>query len=87
MKSGRLEQCLTRSCPDTGPHGANLTPARRSPTFRVVLLTASGAVKMVGHAATTSRSIVKLSGRSVVCWVPLGTPILPLFLLVADLLF
>jgi hypothetical protein len=28
-----------------------------------------------GYAATTSRSIVKLSGRSVVCWVPLGTPI------------
>ena len=35
MKSGRLEQCLTRSCPDTGPHGANLAPVRRSLTFCV----------------------------------------------------
>ena len=26
------------------------------------------------HAASTSRSMVKLSGRSVVCWFPLGTP-------------
>lgn len=29
------------------------------------------------HAATTRRCIAKLSGRSVVCWVPLGTPIPP----------
>ena len=35
MKSGRLEQCLTRSCPDTGPHGANLAPVRRLLTFCV----------------------------------------------------
>lgn len=48
------------------------------------MLAAVGEGKPVGHAATTSRSIVKLSGRSVVCWVPLGTPTLPLFLSVAD---
>ena len=38
------------------------------------MLAAVGEGKACTHAATTSRSIVKLSGRSVVCWVPLGTP-------------
>ena len=35
---------------------------------------AVGEGKAGAHAATTSRSILKLRGRSVVCWVPLGTP-------------
>jgi len=33
MRSGKLEHCLRRSCPDTGPHGANWAPARKLPTF------------------------------------------------------
>ena len=38
------------------------------------VIAAVGKSKACGYAATTSRSIVKLSGRSVVCRVPLGTP-------------
>ena len=38
------------------------------------VMTASGEGEPGAHAATTSRSMRKLSGRSVVCWVPLGTP-------------
>ena len=38
------------------------------------MVAAGGEGTAVGHAATTSRSIAKLRGCSVVCWVPLGTP-------------
>lgn len=48
------------------------------------MVSAVGEGKPVSHAATTSRSIVKLSGRSVVCWVPLGTPLLSIFPSAAD---
>ena len=40
------------------------------------LVAAVGEGEPVVHAASTSKSIVKLSGRSVVWWFPLGTPIL-----------
>src|SRR5262245_37628288 len=33
MRFGKLEPCVRRSCPTTGPHGSNLASARRSPTF------------------------------------------------------
>jgi hypothetical protein len=38
------------------------------------MFAAIGEGKPVAHAASTSRSMTKLSGRSVVCWFPLGTP-------------
>ena len=38
------------------------------------VIAVSGEGEADTHAATTSRSILKFSGRSVVCWVPLGTP-------------
>ncbi len=33
-----------------------------------------GEGEAVVHAASTSKSILKLSGCSLVCWFPLGTP-------------
>ena len=49
-----------------GPQGTQLTSARRSSTICAGMLTANQEGKLMSHAATTSRSIVKLSGRSVV---------------------
>jgi hypothetical protein len=38
------------------------------------VIPASGEGEAVAHAASTSSSMAKVSGRSVVCWFPLGTP-------------
>ncbi|MDE3043019.1 MAG: hypothetical protein KGJ82_20945, partial [Nitrospirota bacterium] len=69
---------------DDGATRGKFSPSEEIFQLLIGLLTGSEEGKPVSHAATTSRSIVKLSGRSVVCWVPLGTPILSLFLSVAD---
>jgi hypothetical protein len=48
------------------------------------MVAAVGADKPVGHAVATSRPMVKLSGWSMVCWVPLVTSILSRVISVAD---
>ena len=48
------------------------------------MVAAVGEDKPVGHAVATSKSMVKLSGWSMVCWVPLVTPILSRVISVAD---
>ena len=53
IKSGKLEQCLRRSCPDTGPHGANLAPARRSPIF------SSGSTMLQGNTHQVGYDVVQ----------------------------
>jgi len=76
-KECAVEQVVTDAEVERAPAG--------DPDLLCGMVAAGGEDKAVGHAATTSRSMLKLSGRSVVCWVPLGTPHLPLFLSVADL--
>jgi len=54
---------LMRSCPETWPHGSNLAPARKSPTFssgstvlqgKTRQVVVAGGERQVGaHAATT----------------------------------
>lgn len=57
------------------------------PNLLCGMVAAGGEGQASTHAATTSRSMVKLSGRSVVWLVPLGTPISPRFLSLVNVPF
>lgn len=53
IRSGRLVQCLMRSCPVTGHHGVNLAPARRSSTF------SSGSAVLQGNTHQAGNHVVQ----------------------------
>jgi hypothetical protein len=49
IRTGKLVQYLMQSCPTTGPHGSNLAPARRFPTFLSGSTVLQGNTHQAGH--------------------------------------
>lgn len=52
-QASKLVQDFRRSCPDTGPQGANWAPARRSPSF------SRGSTVLKGHAHQAGDDVIE----------------------------